>query len=113
MKRDALPLFEGFIETPFEQRFQGLLRQAWKLRRWHVSVAEPGSGKTMGIRDLSAQASLEARMLGGRRYPVLAVTAPKNASIPIAALRATPRWKCVIFFSLWSGFIVHPSQNSI
>ena len=78
MKRAALPLFEGFIETPFEQRFQGLLRQAWKLRRWHVIVAEPGSGKTMGIRDLSVQASLEAGMVGGRRYPVLAVTAPKN-----------------------------------
>ncbi len=26
MKRSALPLFEGFIETPFEQRVQGLLR---------------------------------------------------------------------------------------
>src|SRR5712691_10152714 len=76
--RDALPLFEGFIETPFEQRFQGLLRQAWKLRRWHVIVAEPGSGKTMGIRDLSAQASREAGMMGGRRSPVLAVTTPKN-----------------------------------
>ena len=78
MKRTPLPLFEGFIETPFEQRFQGLLRQAWKLKRWHVIVAEPGSGKTMGIRDLSAQASREAGMVGGRRYPVLAVTAPKN-----------------------------------
>jgi AAA domain-containing protein len=78
MKRTPLPLFEGFIETPFEQRFQGLLRQAWKLKRWHVIVAEPGSGKTMGIRDLSAQASREAGMIGGRRYPVLAVTAPKN-----------------------------------
>src|SRR5438132_2274667 len=78
MKRSALPLFEGFIETPFEQRFQGLLRQAWKLRRWHVIVAEPGSGKTMGIRDLSATAQREAGMMGGRRYPVLAVTAPKN-----------------------------------
>jgi hypothetical protein len=78
MSRMALPLFEGFIETPFEQRFQGLLRQAWKLRRWQVIVAEPGSGKTMGIRDLSAQASREAGMIGGRRYPVLAVTTPKN-----------------------------------
>jgi hypothetical protein len=78
MKRSALPLFEGFIETPFEQRFQGLLPQAWKLRRWHVIVAEPGSGKTMGIRDLSSAASREAGMMGGRRYPVLAVTAPKN-----------------------------------
>jgi len=75
MKRTPLPLFEGFIETPFEQRFQGLLRQAWRSRRWHVIVAEPGSGKTMGIRDLSAQASREAGMMGGRRYPVLAVTA--------------------------------------
>src|SRR5438132_3730357 len=80
MQRTALPLFEGFIETPFEQRFQGLLRQAWKRRRWHVIVAEPGSGKTMGIRDLSAAASAEAGMMGGRRYPVLAVTAPKNDS---------------------------------
>jgi hypothetical protein len=78
MKRAALPLFDGFIETPFEYRFQGLLRQAWKLRRWHVIVAEPGSGKTMGIRDLSSAASREAGMMGGRRYPVLAVTAPKN-----------------------------------
>ena len=26
MKRTPLPLFEGFIETPFAQRFQGLLR---------------------------------------------------------------------------------------
>ena len=78
MKRTALPLFEGFIETPFEQRFQGLLRQAWKRRRWHVVVAEPGSGKTMGIRDLSATAQREAGLMGGRRYPVLAVTAPKN-----------------------------------
>src|SRR5260370_21404386 len=46
-------------ETPFEQRFQGLLRQAWRSRRWHVIVAEPGSAKTMGIRDLSAQAARE------------------------------------------------------
>ena len=78
MRHTALPLFEGFIETPFEQRFQGLLRQAWKLKRWHVIVAEPGSGKTMGIRDLSATAQREAGMVGGRHYPVLAVTAPKN-----------------------------------
>jgi len=78
MKRTALPLLEGFIETPFEQRFQGLVPQGWKLRRWHVMVAEPGSGKTMGICDVSAQASREAGMMGGRRYRVLAVTAPKN-----------------------------------
>jgi AAA domain len=78
MTRATLPLFDGFIETPFERRFQGLLRQAWHGRRWHVIVAEPGSGKTMGICDLRDEASRQAGTIGGRRYPVLAVTAPKN-----------------------------------
>ncbi len=78
MTRSALPLFDGFIETPFERRFQGLLRQAWRARSWHVIVAEPGSGKTMGIGDLRDEASRQAGTIGGRRYPVLAVTAPKN-----------------------------------
>ncbi len=78
MTRSALPLFDGFIETPFERRFQGLLRQAWRARRWHVIVAEPGSGKTMGICDLRDEASRRAGTIGGRRYPVLAVAAPKN-----------------------------------
>lgn len=32
----------------------------------------------MGIRDVSSAASREVGMIGGRRYPVLAVTAPKN-----------------------------------
>ena len=77
MTRTALPLFDGFIETPFERRFQGLLRQAWHARRWHVIVAEPGSGKTMGMCDLRDEASRQAGTIGGRRYPVLAVTAPK------------------------------------
>jgi hypothetical protein len=78
MMRAALPLFDGFIQTPFECRFQGLLRQAWHRRSWHVIVAEPGSGKTMGICDLRDEASRQAGTIGGRRYPVLAVTAPKN-----------------------------------
>lgn len=73
-----LPLFDGFIETPFERRFQGLLRAAWHQRSWHVIVAEPGSGKTMGISDLRDEACRQVGMIGGRRYPVLAVTAPKN-----------------------------------
>ncbi len=74
----TLPLFDGFIETPFERRFQGLLRQAWYQRSWHVIVAEPGSGKTMGIGDLRDEAARAAGMIGGRHFPVLAVTAPKN-----------------------------------
>lgn len=78
MTRSALPLFDGFIETPFERRFQGLLRQAWHARRWHVIVAEPGSGKTMGICDLRDEASRQVGTIGGRRYPVLVVAAPKN-----------------------------------
>src|SRR2546428_10264149 len=73
-----LPLFDGFIETPFERRFQGLLRRAWLQRSWHVIVAEPGSGKTMGIGDLRDEAARQAGMVGGRRYPILAVTAPKK-----------------------------------
>ena len=60
MTRSALPLFDGFIETPFEHRFQGLLRQAWHQRSWHVIVAEPGSGKTMGIGDLRDEACRQA-----------------------------------------------------
>jgi hypothetical protein len=43
-----------------------------------VIVADPGAGKTMSIRDLRDEAARQAGMVGGRRYPVLAVTAPKN-----------------------------------
>jgi hypothetical protein len=65
------PLFrsEMFVETAFERRFQAMLRSAWHKRSWHVIVADPGSGKSMGIRDLIKTA-------GGRS--VLAVTSPKN-----------------------------------
>jgi superfamily II DNA or RNA helicase len=65
------PLFrsEMFVETAFEKRFQAMLRSAWHKRSWHVIVADPGSGKTMGIRDLLKTA-------GGRS--VFAVVAPKN-----------------------------------
>jgi hypothetical protein len=65
------PLFRKdiFVETAFEKRFQAMLRSAWHKRSWHVIVADPGAGKTMGIRDLLKAA-------GGRS--VLAVVAPKN-----------------------------------
>ena len=62
-----LPLFDGFIETPFERRFQGLLRESWHDHRWHVIVAEPGSGKTMGICDLRDEATRAA----GTRTPMI------------------------------------------
>jgi hypothetical protein len=60
---------EIFIETAFERRFQAMLRSAWHKRSWHVIVADPGAGKTMGIRDLIRTAGSPA---------ILAVTAPKN-----------------------------------
>jgi hypothetical protein len=65
------PLFrqEIFVETAFEKRFQAMLRLAWHKRSWHVIVADPGAGKTMGIRDMIKTASSKA---------VLAVVAPKN-----------------------------------
>src|SRR3989454_9776366 len=46
-----------------------MLRSAWHQRSWHVIVADPGSGKTMGIRDMVRTAGSPA---------ILAVTAPKN-----------------------------------
>ncbi|MFL5659297.1 MAG: hypothetical protein ACJ8CB_34580 [Ktedonobacteraceae bacterium] len=56
------PLFhkEIFLETAFEKRFQAMLRSAWNKRSWHVIVADPGSGKTMGIRDLVKTAGSRA-----------------------------------------------------
>ena|SRR5438552_2745944 len=57
------------IETAFERRFQAMLRLAWRKRSWHVIVADPGAGKTMGIRDLIKTAGSRA---------ILAVVAPKN-----------------------------------
>jgi AAA domain len=65
------PLFrkEIFVETAFERRFQAMLRSAWHKRSWHVIVADPGSGKTMGIRDLVKTAGSRA---------ILAIVTPKN-----------------------------------
>ena len=60
---------EIFVETAFERRFQAMLRSALHKRSWHVIVADPGSGKTMGIRDLVRTTSSPS---------VLAITAPKN-----------------------------------
>jgi type II secretory pathway predicted ATPase ExeA len=56
-------------ETAFERRFQAMLRSAWYKRSWHVIVADPGAGKTMGIRDLVKTTGSSV---------ILAVTAPKK-----------------------------------
>lgn len=77
MTQPPLPAFDGFIETAFERRFQGVLRTARQRRSWHVIVAEPGSGKTMGIADLVRTTGSPSGTLSGRSYPV-AITSPKN-----------------------------------
>jgi hypothetical protein len=65
------PLFRKdlFVETAFEKRFLAMLQVAWDNRSWHLLVADPGAGKSMGIRYLQKRA-------GGRS--VLAVVASKN-----------------------------------
>src|SRR5260370_31274874 len=55
ISRPPFVIHEYFLETAFEQRFQGLLRDAWKNRSWHVIAAIPGSGKSLGIADLVQQ----------------------------------------------------------
>jgi hypothetical protein len=80
MTRPSFPIAwkDLFLETPFEVRFQGLLRHAWKYRSWHVIVADPGSGKTTGIIDLVRTTGSPSGTLSGQRYPILAVTCPKD-----------------------------------
>ena len=78
MTRPPFVPFEGFLETAFEHRFQAILRRAWRQRSWHVLVADPGSGKTMGITDLIRTTGIPSGTLAGRSYPLLAITAPKN-----------------------------------
>jgi hypothetical protein len=65
------PLFRQdiFVGTPFAQRFQAMLRSSLHKRSWHVLVADPGSGKTVSIRNLVQTTGSPA---------ILAVTAPKN-----------------------------------
>ncbi len=65
------PIFREniYVETPFEIRFLAMLRYAWDKRSWHVIVADPGSGKTVGIREVIKTTG---------RSAILAVVAPKN-----------------------------------
>lgn len=69
-----------FLETAFEQRFQGILRQAWHARSWHVIAALPGSGKSLGIHDLVLRSGAHKDATGTTCLPVLAIRAPKNTT---------------------------------
>lgn len=71
--------YRKFLETPFEDRFQGMLRHAWQRRSWHVIAAVPGSGKSVGIADFLHQSGAYKETTGITRLPVLAIRSPKNA----------------------------------
>ena len=81
------PLFvvhDDFLETAFELRFQGLVQQAWQERTWHVIAALPGSGKSLGIADLTHQSTSCKDTKGATHLPLLAIRAPKNGGTDLA-----------------------------
>jgi hypothetical protein len=76
---DELPSFavqSYFLETAFERRFQGLLRQACTSRSWQVMAAVPGSGKSLGLQDLVLQCASYKQTPAMTRLPMLALRAP-------------------------------------
>lgn len=80
LPRPPFVVHRQFLETAFERRFQGILRQAWKERSWHVIAAVPGSGKSVGIADFLHQSGAYKDTRGSTRLPILAIRAPKNAA---------------------------------
>ncbi len=78
--RPPFAVHRNFIETPFEQRFQKILRHAWEARSWHVISAVPGSGKSSGIDDLISYSGAYKDSTGKTYLPILAIRAPENAA---------------------------------
>ncbi len=78
--RSPFEVQKVFLETAFEQRFQGILRHAWLNRSWHVIAAVPGSGKSLGIQDLVLRSGARKDTMGTTFLPVLAIRAPKNTT---------------------------------
>ena len=75
-QRPPFHIQEVFIETPFERRFQGPLKDAWQQRSRHVLAASPGSGKSMGIHDLLVHSGAQKSRSGETYMPILAIRAP-------------------------------------
>ena len=82
--RLAFVVHDYFLETAFEVRFQGLLRQAWRERSWHVIAALPGSGKSLGIADMTHQSNVYKDSRGATHIPLLVIRAPKNGGTDLA-----------------------------
>jgi hypothetical protein len=68
-----------FIETPFERRYQSIIRHAWYQRSWHIIAALPGSGKTYGIYDLLNSYPMYKDLTGKTSLPLLYICTPANA----------------------------------
>ena len=87
---------EIFVETAFEKRFQAMLRLAWQRRSWHVIVADPGSGKSVGIRDLTRRFRRKpppgwggfTRMFGMHKYRPITVEQLAGAMLRVARARS-------------------------
>ena len=75
-QRPPFQIQNAFIETPFEQRFQGPLQDARQQRSWHVLAASPGSGKSMGIHDFVAHSGAWKEGTGETYMPIVAIRAP-------------------------------------
>jgi hypothetical protein len=76
--RPPFVIQKAFIETPFEQRFQGAVRNVWENRSWQVITAVPGSGKSMGLADLFLGSGAYKEHNVRTYIPVLVIRAPKN-----------------------------------
>lgn len=76
LQRQPFNIQEGFIETPFAQRFQESLKDAWQQRSWHVLAASHGSGKSMVIHDLLIHSGVQKSRNGETYMPILAIRAP-------------------------------------
>ena len=76
--RPPFAIQKAFIETPFERRFQGAVRNVWENRSWQVISAVPGSGKSMGLADLIHSSGAYKDRAGKTYYPLLVIRAPKN-----------------------------------
>ena len=84
VSRPPFTIHDCFLETAFESRFQGVVRLAWEARTWHVIAALPGSGKSLGIADLTHQSESLKDPRRGTHIPLLAIRAPKNGGKDLA-----------------------------
>ncbi len=101
LSRPPFVPYTCFLETAFEQRFQGVIRWAWQQRSWHVIAAIPGSGKSFGIHDLVLQSGATKDAAAATRLPVLAIRAPKDGTTEYALGTALSAAFGVVPFMPW------------